>query len=117
MIRTTLALALALGGGALALAPTPAAHAQEPRPTRPSNLAADPSGPGTISLSWSASASAVGLRGYLVFRDGSQIGEAANTEFTDRGLAPGRYTYSVAAVDKDGNVSRRSAPASATATR
>lgn len=116
-IRPThaLALALALGGAALTHAPTPTAQAQErPRPTRPTNLSADPSGPNSVSLSWSASSSELGLRTYLVFRDGSQIGEAANTEFTDRGLAPGRYTYRVAAVDTQGNVSPRSARATVT---
>lgn len=89
----------------------------EGRPTRPTNLAADPAGPGTISLSWSASTDDHGVRGYMVFRGGSNVGTAANTEYLDRGLAPGRYTYRVAATDRDGNVSERSAPASATATR
>lgn len=87
------------------------------RPTKPTNLVADPAGSGTISLSWSASTDDHGVRGYMVFRDGSNVGTAANTEFLDRGLAPGRYTYRVAATDGDGNVSERSAPASATATR
>lgn len=90
---------------------------EDGRPTKPSNLVADSAGSGTISLSWSASTDDHGVRGYMVFRDGSNVGTAANTEYLDRGLAPGRYTYRVAATDADGNVSERSTPASATATR
>lgn len=86
------------------------------RPTKPTNLVADSAGSGTISLSWSASTDDHGVRGYMVFRDGSNVGTAASTEYLDRGLAPGRYAYRVAATDADGNVSERSAPAAATAT-
>jgi chitodextrinase len=93
------------------------ARDDEGRPTQPTNLVADSAGSGAISLSWSASTDDHGVRGYMVFRDGSNVGTAANTEYLDRGLAPGRYTYRVAATDRDGNVSERSAPASATATR
>lgn len=87
------------------------------KPTRPTNLTADPSGSGVISLSWSGSTDDKGVRGYMVFRGGSQIGIAANTEYRDRGLPRGRYSYRVAATDADGNVSKRSAPAWATASR
>jgi hypothetical protein len=74
---------------------------------------------GTVRLRWDTSA-APDLRGYLVFRrdpgrDFVRITPEpiAATEFTDRGLSSGlTFEYVVLAVDKSGNESQRSAPAS-----
>lgn len=68
----------------------------------------------SIRVTWSAANDNVGVAGYRIFRDGSQIGTASATTFDDSGLSPTTtYRYEVAAFDATGNVSGRSAPASA----
>jgi len=75
-------------------------------PTTPGNLVATPSGSTSIALSWSASTDNVGVSGYRVSRNGSQVATVSGTTWTDSGLAVGTsYTYSVVAYDAAGNVS------------
>jgi chitodextrinase len=62
----------------------------------------------TASLSWSASTDAVGVTGYVIYRNGVQIGETTSTvrSFTNTGLASGtNYNYTVRAKDAAGNLS------------
>ena len=55
---------------------------------------------------WTASTDNVGVTGYRVFRDGTQVGTPAATSFAFSGLTCGTtYTLGVAAVDAAGNVS------------
>ena len=84
-------------------------------PTTPQNLAASPVGTERIDLSWTASDDPEsGVSGYLVFRDGSQVGTTAQTTFQDGGLTPATlYQYHVVAVNGDGLQSQPSATASA----
>ena len=83
-------------------------------PSIPTGLAAT-AGDTQVSLSWSASTSAVGIAGYRVFRNGSQVAQATNTNYTDSGLANGTtYTYTVEALDASGAVSAPSTAVSAT---
>ena len=84
-------------------------------PSTPQNLSAVAAGPTQVNLSWSASSDNVGVTGYRVFRNGTQVGTPAAPAFQDLGLAPSTtYSYTVAAVDAAGNVSPQSNTASAT---
>jgi chitodextrinase len=69
----------------------------------------------SVALAWSAPGDDVGVTGYRVLRDSSQVGTPATTTFTDTGLAPSTgYTYKVVAVDAAGNASAPSAPLAVT---
>jgi len=64
----------------------------------------------TIGLSWTASTDDVGVVGYKIFRNGSEVGTSSSTSFQDSGLSPGTtYAYAVAAYDAAGNTSPQSA--------
>lgn len=84
-------------------------------PSTPSNLAVTGVTSSSASLSWSASTDNVGVAGYRVYRNGTQVGTTTGTSYTDTGLsASTKYAYTVAAYDAAGNVSAQSAGASAT---
>ncbi len=84
-------------------------------PSVPANLTVTGVTTSTASLSWTASTDNVGVSGYNVYRNGTQVGTTANPSYTDTGLAPSTtYTYTVAAYDAAGNVSGRSTAANAT---
>ena len=68
-----------------------------------------------INLSWSASTDNVGVTGYKVYRNGSQITTTVNTAYSDTGLSPSTsYSYTVSAYDAAGNGSNATSPVSAT---
>ncbi|MEV4510931.1 DUF4832 domain-containing protein [Dactylosporangium sp. NPDC049525] len=83
-------------------------------PSTPTGLAVTATTPTSIALSWSPATDNVGVTGYLVFRNGTQVATPAGTSFTDAGLAGGSYTYTVKARDAAGNLSPASAPLTAT---
>jgi cellulose 1,4-beta-cellobiosidase len=84
-------------------------------PSVPANLAVTGTTSSSVSLSWSPSTDNVGVAGYRVYRNGTQVGTTTSTSFTDTGLsASTQYTYTVAAYDAAGNVSAPSAAVSAT---
>jgi chitodextrinase len=84
-------------------------------PSTPTGLAATEISPSQIDLSWEPSTDDVGITGYQVFRNGSQIATAAGTSFSDTGLAANTsYTYAVNAVDTASNLSAFSTTATAT---
>jgi len=99
--------------------PSPTPAPTQPPPPNPDGVA--PSAPTglqvalgkgkKVSLTWSPSTDNVGVVGYRVFRNGSQVGSASGTTFIDplRGKAAS-YTYYVIAYDAAGNVSVRSSP-------
>jgi hypothetical protein len=92
--------------------PTPPADTQAP--SGPANLQAI-GGNSQVSLSWSTASDDVGVAGYRVYRDGTQVAAPAGTTYTDTGLTNGTsYVYSVRAVDAAGNVSASSASAPVT---
>jgi chitodextrinase len=70
-------------------------------PLAPSNVAATATGSTTVTVTWNAS---VGADGYVVFRDGTQVGSfTTNLTFNDTGLSPGTtYSYTVAAANAFG---------------
>src|SRR5213082_2864113 len=97
-----------------ASATTPAAPDTTP-PSVPTGLTASAVSSSQINLSWAASSDNVGVSGYRVFRDGTQIATTSATSFPNTGLSPSTtYSYTVAAFDAAGNLSAQSSPASAT---
>jgi hypothetical protein len=82
-------------------------------PGSPGKLVAVPSGT-SVDLLWTAATDDFGIASYRISRDGSGIGVATQTAFSDTGLAPGTIvSYAVAAIDTSGNVG---APPAAPAT-
>jgi fibronectin type 3 domain-containing protein len=84
---------------------------------RPSNVAA-PTGTsptrGSPSLTWPAASDSggSGVKRYEVSRNGTVVGTATTTSFTDSGVtADGSYSYAVVAVDGAGNRSQSPSPA------
>ena len=78
------------------------------KPSAPSNLAGTGS-PGQVALTWDASTDNVGVTGYRVYRNGTQIASVLGnvTTFTDSGLTAGPRSYTVRAVDAAGQPLRR----------
>ncbi|EPX60208.1 cellulose 1,4-beta-cellobiosidase [Cystobacter fuscus DSM 2262] len=75
-------------------------------PTQVTGLKATSTTSTQISLAWNAASDNVGVTGYLVFRNGTQVGTATSTSYTDGGLSPStQYSYTVKAKDNAGNLS------------
>lgn len=101
----------------LATAPPPADPNDAQPPTVPRGLWAGANGSGAVSLYWAPSNDGdrwapatygVPVRGYIIYREGVEIGTTTHTSFGDIPPSSGRtYEYSVQAVDQAGN---RSAP-------
>ena len=84
-------------------------------PSIPTGLTAAAISTTQINLSWLASTDNVGVTGYKVYRNGSQVATATATTYQDTGLtAATTYTYTVSANDAAGNESARSTSATAT---
>jgi chitodextrinase len=84
-------------------------------PTAPSNLAALAVSSTQINLSWSASTDNVGVAGYKVFLNGTQVTSTGSTSILESGLSPNTtYMFNVSAYDAAGNVSSLSPVATAT---
>src|SRR5438876_191301 len=88
-----------------ASATTPAPPDTTP-PTVPTGLTASAVSSSQINLSWTASSDNVGVSGYRVYRNGSQIATTGATSPASPALAPSTtYSYTVAAYDAAGNLS------------
>ena len=75
-------------------------------PSTPTGLATSGIGQTSMTLSWTASTDNVGVTGYRLYQNGTQVGTSTVTNYTFSGLACGTsYTLGVAAVDAAGNVS------------
>ena len=84
-------------------------------PTAPTNLAVTSTNANAVALSWSAATDNVAVTNYKVYRDGTAVATVNKTTYTNTGLTPlTTYRYTVAAVDKAGNVSPLSGEVSAT---
>ena len=68
----------------------------------------------TANLSWTTSTDNVGVTGYTINRNGVFHTTALNPFYNGTNLAPGTYTYTVAAMDGAGNVSAASNSVSVT---
>jgi chitodextrinase len=79
-------------------------------PTTPGNLAAPNPTSSAVTLTWSASSDGVGVTGYRVYRNGTQLATTGGSTLTyrDSTVSPATaYTYQVSAVDAAGNESPR----------
>ncbi len=84
-------------------------------PTAPAGLSATVRSSTQIDLRWSPSTDNVGVTGYLIFRDGTQIASATTTSYQNTGLKPATtYRYLVVAFDNAGNRSPASNEVTAT---
>ena len=87
-------------------------------PSVPTSVVAEAVSSSSIMVGWTASTDNVGVTGYKVFRNGSQVGTATNAAYADTGLsASTTYSYIVSAYDAAGNNSARSSPAATATTR
>lgn len=86
-------------------------------PTVPTGLTKGTVTATSVALSWTASTdtNGPGLAGYIIFRNGTQIGTATTTSYTDTTAHDvTTYSYTVAAYDTAGNQSSPSTAVSAT---
>ena len=84
-------------------------------PSIPQNLRTTPTSPNAVSLVWNAATDNVGVTGYKVFRNGTQISTSQGASYSDTGLATSTlYTYTVSAYDAAGNNSAQSSSVSTT---
>ena len=66
--------------------------------------------PSQITIGWSAATDDVGVAGYKIFRNGTQIATTFGTSYINVGLAGGTtYVYTAASYDEAGNTSEPSA--------
>jgi chitodextrinase len=72
----------------------------------PASFTAAPAGSTGANLSWNAATDNIGVKDYIVRRNGAQMATPATTSYLDTGLSPGQtYSYTVAARDAAGNTS------------
>ena len=84
-------------------------------PSIPTGLLASNISSTALDLSWNAATDNVGVTGYIVYQDDTQIGTATGTSFSVSGLNPSTtYLFKVAATDVAGNTSNASQTLEAT---
>ncbi|MDZ7721573.1 MAG: fibronectin type III domain-containing protein [candidate division KSB1 bacterium] len=84
-------------------------------PSVPANLMAVAVSSSQIDLTWSASSDNTSVTGYVVYRDGTGIGQTEATAFSDTGLSPATtYVYQLRAHDAADNTSALCGPVNAT---
>ncbi len=77
-------------------------------PTQPTGLDGLPTSNNPV-LSWNASSDLNGVTSYNVYRNGTLLGSAASTTYTDTSVpSDGTWTYTVKALDAAGNISTAS---------
>jgi alpha-amylase len=74
----------------------------------PTGLAGSQTGPGELTLSWTPSTDNVGVAGYIVYRNGTQIGTSPTASYVATGLPVGSNYIAVAAYDAAGNTTVKS---------
>jgi len=91
--------------------PATARTSDETAPSVPAGVSATTQTPGQVKVTWTASTDNVGVTGYKIYRNASQVGTSATTSYTDTGLTPGTtYSYAVSAYDAADNNSAQSSP-------
>jgi len=84
-------------------------------PTTPTGLIASNIAAASFTLKWTTSADNVAVAGYLIFKNGTQIGTTATATFNINGLTPSTsYSITVKAKDATGNTSAASTALSVT---
>jgi chitodextrinase len=97
------------------VSPTTLSPPDTSAPTVPTNLAASGITSTSVTLSWTASTDNVGVTGYKIFRNGTQVATATGTSYQNTSLTPNTmYAYTVSAYDQAGNNSAQSASVNAT---
>ncbi|MGH3648474.1 MAG: YbhB/YbcL family Raf kinase inhibitor-like protein [Micromonosporaceae bacterium] len=87
---------------------TPPSDDAQP-PTVPTGLRSTTVTSNSVTLAWNASTDNIGVKGYRVFRNGTEFADVPDLTATDSGLQPDTtYNYTVAAYDANGNVSAQS---------
>lgn len=88
------------GGG------TPPPAGDTDAPSAPANITASAISSTQVNLSWNASTDNVGVTGYRIYRNSTQIATSDTNSYSDTNVSPSsQYAYSVAAYDAAGNVS------------
>ncbi|MBP2097744.1 putative mucin/carbohydrate-binding domain-containing protein [Enterococcus rivorum] len=78
-------------------------------PTTPMNIKATTITKDSVSLSWSAATSPVGISGYIVYRNGVNVGVTKTASFVDNNLkANTNYSYQISALDTKNQESAKS---------
>ncbi|MBV2223361.1 MAG: endonuclease [Cloacibacterium sp.] len=86
-------------------------------PTVPTNLTSSSITTTSATVSWTASTDNVGVTGYKVFRNGTQVGTSTSTSYNLTGLTAGTtYSITAQAYDAAGNSSTSSTALSLTTT-
>jgi hypothetical protein len=90
------------------------AGADSTPPSTPQNLASR-TARGAIVLSWDAATDPESsVSGYIVYRDGTQVGRTTTTSFVVRNPGTGAHAYSVSAINGDAMEGAQSSPVQAT---
>ena len=85
-------------------------------PSAPTNLAVTAQAQTSVSAQWTASTDDVGVTGYNLYLDGTQVGTTTGTSYTFTGLSCSTsYQFGVEAVDGSANVSPRTLLTASTA--
>ena len=85
-------------------------------PSVPTNLAVTAQAQTSVSAQWTASTDDVGVTGYNLYLDGTQVGTTTGTSYTFTGLSCSTsYQFGVEAVDGSANVSPRTLLTASTA--
>jgi chitinase len=99
----------------IASATTLATSTDSTTPSVPTNLSANVISATQINLNWSTSTDNIAVTGYAIFRNGTEIANVPNNNFSNVGLtASTSYSYVVQAYDAAGNRSANSNVVSAT---
>jgi hypothetical protein len=84
-------------------------------PSTPTNLSATANSSTQVNLAWNASTDNVGVTGYKIYRNGTQIGTSTVASLIDAATTGGTtYSYTVTAFDAAGNPSALSNAATVT---
>lgn len=85
-------------------------------PTKPGSPLANAISSNQINVTWTGSTDLVGVSGYYIYRNGTQIGNVTSgLTYQDSTVNPSTtYSYAIAAYDAAGNVSAQSSKVSAT---
>jgi len=84
-------------------------------PSTPTGLSILSTSATSTHLSWSSATDNVGVLGYRIYRNGSQIAISGSPSYIDTSLTPSTtYNYTVVAYDTANNISNQSSPVSYT---
>ncbi|HKR66889.1 MAG TPA: right-handed parallel beta-helix repeat-containing protein [Thermoanaerobaculia bacterium] len=84
-------------------------------PTVPDRLLAASTSSTLVDVRWRAATDNIGVKSYVIYRNGVRVGNVTDTDYVDRWVSPSTsYSYQIAAMDAAGNISAKSAPLNVT---